>query len=319
MKKIVLTLALIFFVGNTTSASDIIIEAEKQTIKQDINKGFFSGDVQVQINDTIVRSPRAELDFDPKTKKPSLATFFDNPFAFENKKNKKHEIKAQILKVSLIKKTITAIGDSQSIMLDNRQPILTINADEQSYDTNTKIMTAKGGVIVNYQDITTFSDEAIALIDKDNNIKNLKLIGSVVMKDGANTVKGDKFEYRPEAEEFQVSGNTSSDITLDDGARIFTLARYQQFNKKTNNLIASGEVDVTYKDYKAKGPKAQVIVNNKTNKPEKIIFTGRSRIENDGSTVDADKITMVLEPKEFYAEGNVRTSISQNGSGEMMP
>ena len=319
MKKIILALLLTAFTTLYGYCANVVIEAKKQTIKMDQNKGFFSGDVQVSVGDIKVKSPRAELDLDPVSKKPSLATFFDNPYAFQNKENKKHEIKADIIKVSLIKKSVLAQGNSQSIMMENRQPIMTINADSQEYDTNTKLMKADGSVVIHYQDLETFSNKASAIVVKSGNIQNLKLIGNVVMKEKANVIKGNMFEYVPQREEFQVSGNTSSDVTFEDGTRVYVEARYQQFNKLTSALVAGGNVKVKYKDYYAQGPKAQLFVDPKTNKPDTIIFTGRSKITNEGSTVEADKIRMTLNPKAFFADGNVKTSISQDGNMEIMP
>lgn len=317
MKKIILILAITLFTTLCSYSANVVIEAKKQTIKMEQNKGFFEGDVQVSVGDIKVKSPRAELDLDPVSKKPSLATFFDNPYAFQNKENKKNEIKADIIKVSLIKKTVLAQGNSQSIMMENRQPIMTINADSQEYDTNTKLMKANGSVVIHYQDLETFSDKASAIIDKNGDIQNLKLIGSVIMKEKANVIKGNMFEYIPQREEFQVSGNTSSDVTFEDGTRVYVEARYQQFNKLTSTLIAGGNVKVKYKDYFAQGPKAQLLVDPKTNKPNTIIFTGRSKITNEGNTVEADKIRMTLNPKAFFADGNVKTSISQEGNMEL--
>ena len=317
MKKLALILILTLFTTLCGYCANVVIEAKKQTIKMEQNKGFFEGDVQVSVGDIKVKSPRAELDLDPVSKKPSLATFFNNPYAFQNKESKKNEIKADIIKVSLIKKTVLAQGNSQSIMMDNRQPIMTINADSQEYDTNTKLMKANGAVVVHYQDLETFSDKASAVVDKNGDIQNLKLIGNVVMKEKANVIKGNMFEYVPQREEFQVSGNTSSDVTFEDGTRVYVEARYQQFNKAQNTLVAGGNVRVKYKDYFAQGPKAQLLVDPKTNKPNTIIFTGRSKITNEGSTVEADKIRMTLNPKAFFADGNVKTSISQEGNMEL--
>ena len=54
-------------------------------------------------------------------------------------------------------------------------------------------------------------------------------------------------------------------------------------------------------------------INSKTNKPEKIIFTGRSKIIQKGqNSVEADKITMTMQPKTFEAVGNVKTYIDQD-------
>jgi len=120
----------------------ITIESKNQQIEYDKNKGFFEGDVKVQVGDVVVQSPRADLDLEPETKKPSLATFFDKPYAHQIKDNKKHEVKADIIKVSLINKVITAQGNAQTNVLQNKKPVIIITADEQEYDTKTNLMKA---------------------------------------------------------------------------------------------------------------------------------------------------------------------------------
>lgn len=323
MIKKIMTLSLTFFLFMGISyAAGVVIEAGNQQINVDKNKGFFSKDVKVTVGDVVVKSPRAELDLEPKSKKPSLAVFFDNPYAFQEKDNKKHEIKANIIKVSLINKTLRAEGNTQSIMMKDRQPLVTITADSQEYDTRTKLMRAAGSVIVNYQDVETFSNEATAIIDKGGEIQNLKLTGDVVMKEKSNILKGNKFEYKPGTQEYQMSGNTSTDVTFEDGSRLYVQARYQQYNKNSNNMIAGGNVKIKYKDYTAVGPKAQVFIDSKTQKPNKVVFTGRSKITQNLNTVEADVITMTMNPKEFSATGNVKTSISSSGDDndmEIMP
>ena len=61
MKKIFLTIALIAFTTMYANSANVVIEAKKQTIKMDQNKGFFEGNVQVSVGDIKVKSPRAEI------------------------------------------------------------------------------------------------------------------------------------------------------------------------------------------------------------------------------------------------------------------
>ena len=144
--KFVILLALFLFLTGGVFA--ITIESKEQEIHYDSNKGYFRGDVKVQVGDVVVKSPRADLDLEPATKKPSLAKFFDKPYANQIKGNKKHEVKADIIEVSLIKKVITAKGNAQTNVLDDKQPTIIITADEQEYDTNTNLMKATGTVVI---------------------------------------------------------------------------------------------------------------------------------------------------------------------------
>ncbi len=299
------------------SAWAITIESKKQEIKLDKNKGFFEGDVKVQVGDVVVQSPRADLDLEPATKKPSLATFFDKPYALQIKDNKKHEVKADIIKVSLIKKVITAQGNAQTNVLQDKKPVIIITADEQEYDTNTNLMKATGSVVINYEDMVATSDKAFALMNKQGDVQNIKLVSRATIKQDKSIIRGDNLQYSKLRQDIIVSGNTMSDVTFENGDRVIVYARVQQYDQKGNTLMATGDVDVKYADYAAKGPKAIMYINPKTNKPEKIVFNGRSKIVQNGiNSVEADKIIMVMEPKTFEAIGSVKTNIEQDSKNK---
>ena len=299
----------------TSSVFAITIESKKQEMQYDKNKGFFEGDVKVQVGDVVVQSPKADLDLEPATKKPSLATFFDKPYAHQKKENKKHEVKADIIKVSLINKIITAQGHAQTNVLQDKKPIIIISANEQEYNTNTNLMKAIGAVTINYEDMVATSDSAYALLNKQGDVQNIKLSSRAIIKKDKNIIKGDNIQYSNLRQDIIASGNTMSDITFENNERLIVEARSQQYDRKNNTIMAIGSVNVKYGDYKAIGPKAIMYINAKTNKPEKIIFSGRSKITEKGiNSVEADKITMIMEPKTFEADGNVKTVIEQENT-----
>ena len=318
MRKIdfkTLLIILALFIGGSVLA--ITIESKEQEIQYDNNKGYFRGDVKVQVGDVVVQSPRADLELEPRTKKPSLATFFDKPYANQLKGNKKHEVKADIIKVSLINKIIKAQGNAQTNVLEDKKPTIIITSDEQEYDTNTNLMKAIGSVVINYEDMVATSDSAYALMDKKGDCHNIKLQSRATIKQDKSVIKGDSIQYSKQKMDIVVSGNTLSDVTFENGDRVIITARSQQYDKKNNVVMAIGEVHVKYADYVADGPKAIMHVNPKTNKPEKIIFQGRSKIVEKGvNSVTADRITMTVNPKKFEAIGNVKTNIEQNSSSE---
>lgn len=313
MKKKEFKLLIIFFMMIfASSVLAITIESKEQEIKVEQNKGFFKGDVKVQVGDVVVQSPRADLDLEPETKKPSLATFFDKPYAHQIKDNKKHEVKADIIKVSLINKVITAQGNAQTNVLQDKKPVVIITSDSQEYDTKTNLMKAIGSVIINYEDMVGTSDEAYALLDKNNDVQNIKLISKATLKQDKSIIKGDTIQYSKLRQDVIVSGNTHSDVTFENGDRIIVNARSQQYDRNGNTMMAVGNVNIKYADYVVVGPKAIMHINPKTNKPEKIIFTGRSKItEKEVNSVEADKITITTQPRTFEAVGKVKTIIEQ--------
>ena len=101
MKKILTAIfALLILAGTGVYASDLVIESKNQTYNENDNKIKFNGNVKVSIDDLKVVGDSADVNV-TNDQRLDTATFYDQPSAFEIKKNKKREVKANILKVSL--------------------------------------------------------------------------------------------------------------------------------------------------------------------------------------------------------------------------
>ena len=188
MKKLLVGfVSLLVLAGITAQASDLIIESKEQTYQEQDSKIKFNGDVKVTVDDLKVVGDKADVNV-TKDSKLDTATFYDKPYAFEIKKNKKREVKANILKVSLITKIVHAEGDTQSVVFDGKTPVVVINADVQEYDTKTGVMTANGMVTMKYKDIETFSNSAEITTDKNGDLKKLVLIGNAKVKQEDNDI-----------------------------------------------------------------------------------------------------------------------------------
>lgn len=291
-------------------ASDLSIESDKQTFKMEENKASFEGNVRVKMDDISATAPKAEVFIDPKTKQLSEAVMYDNPYVIQVQKVKTNEIKANILKISLLKKNVHGVGNTQTTVTENGaiKPTVIITADEQQYDSNTKKLVAKGGVIIYYKDVETFSDTAVADLTQDGDLKKLTLTGHGRLKQNNSIITADKFIYDATKEIAYALGSAHSDVDM-DGTRINVWSTRQEYYKKSNIIQASENVHVTYKDYDARGPKATVYPDPKTNKPNEIVFLGRATITEQMRTIQADRIKMFINPKNFFAEGNVKTTI----------
>ena len=291
-------------------AVDLSIQSDKQSFKMEENKAKFEGNVRVKMDDIQASSPRAEVLIDPKTKQLSDAVMYDKPYVVQVKQDKKNEVKANILKMSLLNKRLKAEGNTQTTVtpLDGMKPTVIITADTQEYDTKTKTLTAKGSVIIYYKDVETFSNSAVANLDKNGNLKMLTLTGSGRLKQKDSVITADKFIYDAVKEIAYGLGSAHSDVDM-DGTRINVWSDRQEYYKASNIIQASGKVHVIYKDDDAKGPKATVYPDPKTNKPNEIIFIGRSTIVEQMRSITADRIKMYINPKNFFAEGNVQTVI----------
>ena len=314
MKKIFIGIILFLSILTiTANATDLVIESKTQSFTEEENKIKFDGDVKVTSGDLTVVGDSADVTLTQK-QQLDTATFYDKPYAYEVKKNKKREVKANILKISLITKVVKAEGDTQSIVFDGKTPIVVINADTQEYDTKTGIMKADGTVTILYKDIETFSNHATIRTDKNGDLKNITLIGNARVKEKNNESFADKFVYDPTVEILTATGNTTTKATMEDGGKFVLKSSFQEYNRNKNIYNASGNVHIWYQDYYAVGPKITFYPDKNTGKPNEIFFTGRSSITQGVRTIYADKIRMTLEPKDFDATGNTRTVIKNLGS-----
>lgn len=316
MKKFLTILAILaLFTGLAAIASDLVIESKTQTFSEKDNKIKAEGDVKVSIDDVRVVGDKADVTVN-KDNKMDTATFYDKPYAYEIKGNKKREVKANILRVSLINKIVTAEGMTQTTVLDGKEPIVIITADNQEYDTKSNVMKANGSVIIHYKELETFSNRAIIKTSKGGDLQRIDLIGNARLKQAKNLALADHFIYNPTTEELISIGHTVSNATLDDGSKLTLKANYQEYDQKSNTFLGSGNVKIWFKDYYAQGPKVTFYPDKTTKKPNEIYFTGRSSITQDIKTIYADKIKIILKPKNFYAEGNTKTVIRDIGKAQ---
>ena len=315
MKKILTAIfALLILAGTGVYASDLVIESKNQTYNENDNKIKFNGNVKVSIDDLKVVGDSADV-YVTNDQRLDTATFYDKPYAFEIKKNKKREVKANILKVSLLTKVIRAEGDTQSSVFGGKTPIVVINADVQEYDTKTGVMTATGTVTMWYKEIETFSNRAEITTEKNGDLKKLVLIGNASVKQENNESFADRFVYDAKTGVLTANGNTTSNTTMDDGSKLTLKSTYQEYNQKRSIFNASGNVRIWYQDYYAVGPKVTLYPVQGSEKPNEAYFTGRSSITQGVRTIFADRIKMTMTPKSFDAQGNTRTVIKNIGSG----
>lgn len=316
MKKILTAITLVLLTaGIAVQASDLVIESKSQSFSEEQNKIKFDGNVKVSVDDLKVVGDSADINM-TGDQKLDTATFYDKPYAYEVKKNKKREVKANILKVSLITKVVRAEGDTQSVVFDGKTPIVVINSDVQEYDTKTGIMTATGAVTIKYKEIETFSNKAVIKTDKSGDLKNLELIGNARVKRENNESFANRFFYNAANKMLMANGNTTTNVLMEDGTKLVLKSAVQEYLQDKDVFSASGNVQIWYQDYYAVGPKVSVYPDKTTKKPNDVYFSGRSSITQGVRTIYADKIKMVLNPKNFHAEGNTRTVIKNIGNGQ---
>lgn len=308
MKKLILSLILSTIFTGIIYAADLTVESQTQHYKDAEHKIELTGDVNVKYEDINASSPKAEVIINADSGKVEKAKFFENAYSYQIKDDKKHEVKAKILEISLLNKLFKADERTQSTVLSKQEPILIVTADSQEYDNKSNVMKAKGSVIIYYEDSQAFADYAQVDLDKNNELQKLTLTGNANIKKENSTVTANKFVHYADTKITTASGSVFSDIN-DESAQIKVWSDFQQIDQNSNILTASGHTVVHYQDYVAQGPKASVFPDPKTNKLNKVVFLGRSKITQQGRTIEADRIDMTMEPKDFRANGNVKTFI----------
>src|SRR5574344_622140 len=314
-KALVILFGIIFFTGMATMASDLVIESKTQTYSEKDNKVKVEGDVHVTVDDVNVVGDKADVTVN-KDNKLDTATFYEKPYAFQIQGNKKREVKANILRASLINKTIKAEGETQTTVFEGKDPTVIITADVQEYDTKTHVMTATGGVIIKYKDLNTYSNKAVIRTGGKGELQRIDLIGDARLKKGKDSSTAGHFIYDTNSQEMIAIGNVTSSASMDDDSKLKLQSEYQQFNTSTNTFMGSGHVKIWFKDYFAQGPKVTCCPDKATKKPNEIYFTGRSNITQGMKTIYADRIKMTLKPKSFYSDGNVKTIIRNIGNSK---
>lgn len=313
-KKFLIIISLLFlFLSAVTIGSDLIIESKTQTYSEKDSLIKFLGDVKVRYEDITIVGDKADVSV-TKDNRLDTATFYDQPYAFQVQNNKKREVKANILKFSLLNKVIRAEGDTQTIVTEGKTPIAIINANEQEYDTNTNIMTATGTVSIKYRDMTAFSDKAIVKTDSGGDVKRIDLVGNAKINQTKHHATADHFIYTADNEEMIAIGNTMTSTVTDNGSEFKVTARYQQYDKKNNVFMGNGNVQVYYQDYYAKSPKMTCYPDKVSKKINEVYMSGRSMIRQNEKEIHADKIKILIDPKNFEAVGNVKTIIKDLGS-----
>ncbi len=316
MKRKILNLLLItaYLTAGACFAGTLTVESDSQEFKDSDRKIYLEGNVRVKTEDADVLSPRAVVEVNPDNNKVNRVEFKDNAYSYSFKDGKQHEIKSQILGMSLLDKVVTAEGNTISTITEKNKPVVIVTANRQEYHKNENVMKAFGSVNIVYKDINTFSNEASVYLNKKNDVKKIELIGNAKLKQDRNKIHANKLTYDNVKEEAEAFGTVYTDVTTDDNKRIEVWSNYQYYDKKANFVTASGNAHIKYEDYDALGPKVNLYSDKQTKKFNEAVFLGRSTIETKGRTVTADRITITMNPKDFKAEGNVKSVIPNFGT-----
>ena len=305
------------FAQTSNRASDINIQADQQIFDAATSRTTFKGKVNVRYKDMRINGSQAVVDMSP-TGEPQVANFLNRPKAKKITPGGKEDVlDADIIRIYLTSNAMRAEGNVISYVTSVAADPFTIRSDVQQYDSNTKNVAASGGVVVNYQKTVANSPHALLTTGPDGKADKITFLGGARLRNADGDVNAEKITLTVANNNMVAEKNvvTNSLVKSEDGSpsKVRILSDFQQYDKASGTMLASGNAIIYYQNYVARGPKATFKLKN--SQVDKITFTGRASITEDARTVTADTIVITMKPKRFDAYGNVKTRFVANSAG----
>jgi len=305
----------------TPDPNSIRITADKQNYNLAQKRYFLNGKVTVAYQDMRISGPVAEVEMDDAGK-PQVANFFKRP-VFKRIKPTLGEdvVVGDVIKVYLADDRYGAQGNVDSHIATVAADPFHIRSDIQEFDNKNKVVSASGNVHVDYQGSQAMSSLANVRMKENGKADRVIFSGGAQIKKENSEIHGDRITVMVDSGNLIAEHNVNTRVDLkkqdapaqspsqspdDNPSRVFITSDYQEYDKNSDTMIASGNVKIVYGDYVATGPKATFKLKN--NDLERIFLTGRPTIVETGRTITADKITITTNPKNFDAVGNVKVN-----------
>lgn len=299
-------------------SNTVDIQAAQQQYDPESNSYHLGGNVVVTYKDYKIFSNQADMAID-ETGEPSTANFYPRPTAkkfkpaTENSPALEDEVIGDILLFHLQRDLFTAKDNVISTIRTVASNPFTIRSDVQEFDNVKKIITASGNVDVDYGESKATSANALLRIGSNGRAERVIFTGGARLAKKGTDVKASKITVMIGSGDMMAESAVRTTVKMDDNRDALILSDYQQYDKSSGKMIATGHVKIDYGDYLATGPKA--VFNLIDGSVDTIDMVGRSTIVEKERTIVADKITITTNPTNFDAVGNVKIQFqAKNGA-----
>jgi lipopolysaccharide export system protein LptA len=298
----------------------IHMTADKQSYNLEKKKYVLNGRVAVTYQDMRITGPQAEVEMD-QAGKPQIAHFTKRPL-FKRLKPQVGEdtVVGDIIDLYLGDDRYAAQGSVVSHITTVAADPFLIRSDAQEFDNKNKVVSASGNVHVDYKGSQASSPLANVRMKDNGKADRVIFSGGARIIQETSEINGEKITVMVDSGNLIAERNVHTRVDLqqqkakpDDPDKVFITSDYQQYDKASDIMIASGNVHIIYGDYVADGPKATFKLKDKD--LDRIFLTGRPTITETGRTITADKITITTNPKNFDAVGNVKVNFKTAGNG----
>ncbi len=290
------------------------INADKQSFDAE-GRTNFTGNVNVLYNDVVITSSRATLDTNEQGI-PDVATFYDRPTAKRQVPEGEDDVYGDVIKVFINEDKFRAEGNTESYLRTVADSMATIKADMQEFQNKAKIVRALGNVFVDYDTTKIYSPEAKMWMNQAGEAKRAVFTGGSRAEQEESLILSERLTIIASNGNLLAETNVKSNIKTQpkvagDPDKVLIDSDFQQYDKASDTMLASGNVRIKYGDYRAFGPKATFKLND--GQVEKIIITGRGKIITPTRQVLGDQIVITTSPKHFDATGNVKSKFVTGG------
>jgi lipopolysaccharide export system protein LptA len=194
----------------------------------------------------------------------------------------------------------------QTITAQAQQPNpqgLSIQADTQEANSKTEVVTARGNVRLRYPSRKLQAQANLAQYYIKQ--KRILLTGNVIILQDGNTLEGESVIYLIDEGKFianpKLKQQVRSNYVIPEqgGKGLTILSNTQEANTKTELVIARGNVRLSYPDKKlqARANTAQYNLKDK-----QIVLSGNVLVVNNGSSLQGDTITYLIDEGRFIAK-----------------
>lgn len=296
------------------TSNTVSIKADRQQYDPAKKLYRLDGRVTVKYKDIVITGTKAHVDID-EAGNPKLANFFNRPtvkhFKAKTATTPAGEdiVLGDVVKLYLKDNQFGAEGNVISHINTVAADPFVVRSDTQLIDNNRKIVTASGQVKVDYQGSVVYSNNALMRMNPAGKADRVIFTGDARLLKDSSEMTGERITVEVASGNLYAENNVRTRVDLKEKQqgpdKVLVYSDYQNYDKASSKMLASGHVKILYGDYVATGPKATFnIVNGSV---DKIFLTGRSTIIEQARKVTADKITITTNPKNFDAVGNVQT------------
>jgi lipopolysaccharide export system protein LptA len=291
------------------------ITADQQSYDLENKRYDLSGHVHVLYKDMHISGSKAKVEMDAKGQ-PQLARFFNRPLFKRLQTKGQDTVVGDTILVYLTQDRYAAQGTVQSHVNTIAADPFYIRSDVQEFDNLHHVVAASGNVLVDYKDSKVSSNLANVRMTDAGKAERVIFSGGAHIQQPTTDVRGEKITIMVDSGNMLAESKVHTRVDLKNRAQptdppqVFLSSDYQQYDKASQTILASGNVKILYGTYYAVAPKATFKLKN--NELDRMILTGRGTITEKDRVVTGNVITITTHPRNFDAQGDVKVNFKTN-------